>query len=197
MKKVLLGALVLFLMASCSDNNDSGKEIEEPNRITDSLEQVKTLRQTKEVIQAAREQERLDSIRQDSIRRDSLQMDFVNQFITPIELVDKSNPEYYAKDSSEIKKILKAKGYKIKNFDDGLGWSAKKDGKNPITGAYYKQEFEFGCGARCAMSIEFANKQDAKNFYKGLDKYNSVYQLNETEFRKIWEIEDNWIDVIC
>lgn len=190
-----MGTAALLLMASCSGYNNSEKTHEDSARIADSIAQV-------EAAKAAAERARLDSLRQDSIRRDSIRQDsiqkaFENQFLTPLEIVDKKDKEYPVKSPQDIKKILKAKGYKITNLnEDGFEWSAKKDGNNPITGAYYKQEIEVGCGARCAMTIEFTNKEEARKFYKKLEKYNSKYRLNETEYRKIWELEDNWIDVI-
>ena len=200
MKKVFFGAFSLLLMACGSGNRTS------ENRQEDSLDGVIDSNAQVETTIAAAEQARRDSIYQDSLRqdslrqaslrRDSIQKEFENQFITPIELVYKINGRYDSKSGSEIKKILKAKGYKIVTFDDGIAWSAKKESKNPITGVLYKQEFEVGCGARCSMSIEFANKQDAKKFYKALDKYNHVYQITETEFRKVWELYDKYIETL-
>lgn len=62
MKKLLLGAAALFLMASCSGNGPTEKTKEDSVRIADSIAQV-------EAAQAAAEQARLDSIRADSIKQ--------------------------------------------------------------------------------------------------------------------------------
>lgn len=57
MKKLLLGAAALFLMASCSGSGSTKNTNEESTRIADSIAQVEA------------EQARLDSIRQDSIAK--------------------------------------------------------------------------------------------------------------------------------
>ena len=62
MKKLLLGAIVIFLMASCSGNGASEKANEDSIRIADSIAQV-------EAAKVAAEQARLDSIRADSIKQ--------------------------------------------------------------------------------------------------------------------------------
>ena len=60
MKKLLFGAVVLFLMASCAGNGESEKVQEDSSQTADSLAQV-------EAVQA--EVARQDSIRQDSIAK--------------------------------------------------------------------------------------------------------------------------------
>ena len=62
MKKLLFGAVALFLMASCSGNGTKEKTNEDSTHIADSIAQV-------EAVQAAVEQARLDSLRQDSIAK--------------------------------------------------------------------------------------------------------------------------------
>ena len=62
MKKLLLGAAALLLMASCSGNGTSEKTNEDSARINDSISQV-------EANQAAAEQASVVSLRQDSIAK--------------------------------------------------------------------------------------------------------------------------------
>lgn len=71
MKKLLLGAVALFLTASCSANGSSEKEREDSIRTVDSLAKVEAARQAQETAhaQAVMAQERLDSLRQDSLNR--------------------------------------------------------------------------------------------------------------------------------
>lgn len=60
MKKLLFGAVVLFLMASCAGNGESEKVQEDSSQTADSLAQVEA---------AQAEVARQDSIRQDSIAK--------------------------------------------------------------------------------------------------------------------------------
>ena len=79
MKKLLLGAIALFLMASCSGNGTSEEAKEDSVRIADSIAQV-------EAAQAAAEQARLDSIAKVSAQYDEL----ISQYVDAVNTVEKA-----------------------------------------------------------------------------------------------------------
>lgn len=72
MKKLLFGAVALFLMTGCSGNGTSEKTRKYSLRIADSIEQVEASRQAEEAVQEAAERARQDSIRRNSVRQDSI-----------------------------------------------------------------------------------------------------------------------------
>ena len=88
MKKLLLGATVLLLMAGCSGHGTAEKTKEDSTRIADSIAQV----------EAANEQARLDSLRQDSIakvekaaQQAAQYDDLVNQFVSVVNNIDNAH----------------------------------------------------------------------------------------------------------
>lgn len=86
MKKLLLGAAVLLLMVSCSENGTTEKTKEDSERIADSIAQV-------EAAKVAAEQARQDSIRQDSIAKakSAAQYDgLVDQYVSAVNTVEKA-----------------------------------------------------------------------------------------------------------
>ena len=109
------------------------------------------------------------------------------QFILPSELVTKSK---YIKDwlssNADILKYLKKKGFKITYNNFGDWETAYKEVVDLKTGKKYSMELYWCCGAKyCTVSIEFANKQDARKFY------NKIKQYNNKEWG--WCIEDNTV----
>lgn len=72
MRKLLFGALAIFLIAGCSGKVDTEKARQDSIRMADSIARVE-----------AAEQARLDSIRQDSIKNAELEAFNINLFVTP------------------------------------------------------------------------------------------------------------------
>ena len=74
MKKLIFGAVALFLMASCTGGSRTEKTSEDSIRTADSIAQV----------QAAAEQAHLDSLRRDSIMQETIAQQFKNAItLTP------------------------------------------------------------------------------------------------------------------
>lgn len=108
------------------------------------------------------------------------------QFILPSELVTKRN----VKQNTDILKYLKNKGFKITYDPLGEKWeSAYKEVLDSETGKMYSMELFWNCGAHsCSIHINFANKQDARNFYKKTKRYNN-HNMN-------WMTDENYVECI-
>ena len=112
--------------------------------------------------------------------------DFEKQFILPSELVTKRKDiKDWLSSNADILKYLKNKGFKITYNDFNGEWeTAYKEVVDSKTGKKYSMELTWGCGAHyCSVQIEFANKQDARNFYNKIKQYNNN--------KMGWCIEDN------
>lgn len=163
---------IIILTACGPSKNERERAYQDSLRRVDSIAQAYELAIVDETMRL--EAMRQDSIRRDSIRKDSIQKDFNNQFIQPQELVGKHD--------GAIKKILKAKGYKITQWGDEYegGWDTKKGFKNPITGSYYFTDIHFESGNRNWIYITFATQQDAKQFYKEIHKLDRKDYVGES-----------------
>ncbi|MCH5236621.1 MAG: hypothetical protein J1E95_02340 [Muribaculaceae bacterium] len=104
MKKLLLGAVALFLMASCAGNGSSEKAREDSARIADSIAQI-------EKTKAEAEQARQDSIRQDSIKKAELEAFNIKLFVSPFKEEGFSGRGMELKTDKQISKALANLGF--------------------------------------------------------------------------------------
>ena len=165
MKKLLLGALALFLMASCSGNGSSEKEREDSIPKVDSLAQMEATRQTEETAQAAAELARIDSLRQDSINQE------IKMRLKPTLFNDFFNEK-------RMKKNLRAIGFKLvdeefEKYEEFDSYWAKY--KRTLNGRTI--EVEFGYDTSNGGSIKFSDKNDFAQFKT--DLLNSGFKKDE------------------
>ena len=161
MKKLLLEASALILMASCAGNGASEKANEDSARIADSIAQV-------EATQAAAEQARLDSIRQDSIAKEE------EMRITPtvfwsiggnVKTSDRNLKKYGFKKIKEIKTPIDP-GNDF--YEETIIYRRSFNGR--------KVDYENSCGDCCVETMTFYDKADLDAFIEELEK--SGYKNN-------------------
>ena len=161
MKKILLGAVALCLMASCAGNGSSEKAREDSARIADSIAQV-------EKAKAEAEQARQDSIRQDSIKK--------------IEKAIASIPTFYEfEKNSRRGKFFKDRGFSVVekyvyvDVDIEYYYDVKATFK-PADGISCTFKNDYGGYGGFSITLEGApevlNKiyEDAKSFVKSRNK---------------------------